>query len=112
MEESCEVQQLRRSSTRRRNSMRAARLRLPLRFTAVSRAAAAAAVSLCLALFLAAMAMPTAGVAASGTGTGYDTAAKKVSAARRGGSGEGLGAVASDVITVTADNYTKTVSQT
>lgn len=103
MEKSRPVLQLRRSP--RRTNRRAARLLFP-RFTA-SRTAAAA-VWLCLALFFAGMAMPIAGVVASATGSGYSTAAKKAIAAR---SGEGLGAAASDVITVTVDNFEKTVSQ-
>lgn len=53
------------------------------------------------------MAMPIAGVTASATGSGYSTSAKQAVAAH---SGEGLGAAASDVITVTVDNYDKTVS--
>lgn len=98
------VQQLRRSS--RRRNRRAARLLLP-RFTAPRTAAAGAAVWLCLAVFFAAVAMPIAGVAASATGSGYVKARKTDTAAR---SREGLGAAASDVITVTVDNYDKTVS--
>lgn len=100
MENSRPVQQLRRSPRNRR----AARL---LRFTA-SRTAACS-VWLCLALFFAAMAMPIAGEATLETGSGYTRTATKSGAGR---SGEGLGAVASDVITVTVDNFEKTVSPT
>lgn len=55
------------------------------------------------------MAMPIAGEATLETGSGYTRTATKSGAGR---SGEGLGAVASDVITVTVDNFEKTVSPT